>query len=121
MALTVLNNLKHRSELQLDFYIQQEWENLVEFIRSQTDKISIEPVTGNYDMMFYGNFYGLLSNAFKIPSDYWYITMRVNGLKSPMDYNGFTNIKIINPEFLSTIYESIKQKIEKIKMLNVTI
>jgi len=119
MALTVVNNLKQQPELKLDFYIQQEWENLVEFVKSQEDKISVEPVDNNYDMMFYGNFYGLLSNAFKIPADYWYITMRVNDLKSPMDYNGFTNVKIINPEFLSNIYESIKQKVNKIKMLNV--
>jgi len=52
---------------------------------------------------FTGNFYGLLKNELKIDSKYWYVNMRVNGYRSPMEYKGEDKIKVVNSDILDLL------------------
>jgi len=44
-------------------------------------------ISPNRAFSFMGSFYSLLQ-FLKVPSDYWYVNLRINKLKSSVDYDG---------------------------------
>jgi len=67
------------------------------------DNINIVTIPKGKTRTFIGNFYGILKNELKIDSKYWYINMRVNGYKSPMEYKGEDKIKIVSSSILDLL------------------
>ena len=65
----------------------------------------IEPVIAE---KYVGDFYGLLHNELKIPNYAYYIMLRINHIRSSLEYDGFREIKLLKPEAYETIYKSMK-------------
>jgi ABC-type phosphate transport system auxiliary subunit len=57
-----------------------------------TKVLSLDP---KKEQIFTGNFYGLLYNIDFVQQDMFWITMRTNGLLSPLDYSGNLNYVLI--------------------------
>lgn len=96
MAMTV-NELARQSS---DYYYQrEEFRNIIEdhlqVLKHKGTKIPI-PVSAYQESKYRGDFYGLLQNL-QIPVELHWIVLRINGLHSPMDYQG-TMIEIIGPD-----------------------
>lgn len=57
-------------------------EDHLPILRLGSTELRIEPNTAE---KYRGDFYGVMTHA-SIPSQYWYVTMRINGLTSPIEY-----------------------------------
>lgn len=51
--------------------------------------------------------YGLLHNELGIPNSACYINMRINGYRDPLEYDGRSTIKIIDPDIVVKILKYI--------------
>jgi hypothetical protein len=76
------------------------------------DDVVIKKIDNNDDIRFVADFYGLLENM-NISSDLHYIMLILNGLVSPMDYNGEPYIKLIDPNVLTPRLESFINSAKK--------
>lgn len=66
---------------------------------------TVHIATPQQTLMFVGDFYGLL-HSFKIPSQFHFVTMRVNNLLSSSDYDGSFD-KVVVPD-LSLVESLLK-------------
>lgn len=77
-------------------------ESHVEFIKNHSST-TVERVMSSLTYKYEGDFYGLLM-ALKIPIEYHWITMRINGYSSPTEMSG-EKIAFLKPDF--TLIEQI--------------
>lgn len=86
-------------------YYSEAFRNLLENhlqILSSSSSYRLAEVRAIDSYKYSGDLYGLL-NQLNVPSEYHWITLRLNGLHSPMDYKGdLLNIKIPNIKQLET-------------------
>ena len=73
------------------------------------DNIYTTVIDGYLIEKYRGNFYGLLHNELNVLNNSYYINLRVNGLKSPLDYNGFMEIKLVKQDVVLKILETIRE------------
>lgn len=96
MAMSVMEQANKSSDY---YYYREEFRNIIEdhlyILKHKGKKIPV-PVTAIQEMKYKGDFYGLL-RSLGIPIEFHWITMRINGLHSPMDYQG-TLIELIGPD-----------------------
>lgn len=57
-----------------------------------------KPLTFRY----HGDFYGLLKEL-RIPYDYWWYIMRLNGMRSPTEYQGASTFRLVNTGLIESI------------------
>lgn len=78
------------------------WESLLNtgVVLNNQSIVTIDGVKGE---AYKGNFYGLLNNVLDVSPALWYITLRVNNLRTPIDYNGLINIIVLDPVIMSDI------------------
>ena len=62
--------------------------------------VTIESVKAN---RWYGNAYGILITEIGVSPNSAYLNMRINGYKSPLEYDGRLVLNIIDPETFNTI------------------
>lgn len=74
------------------------------------DNIKETPVIPMDAEVYRGNFYGLIHNVYRIPNNAFFITMRINGYKSSIEYNGELIVKILHPDIMLRILEIIQRK-----------
>ena len=65
-------------------------------------------VSGAKGNAYKGNFYALIKNELGITEGHWYITLRINKLKSPTEYDGGIHIKIIDPAIVDVLLDRIE-------------
>lgn len=96
MAMTVL---ELASKVPDYYYNRSEFRNIIEdhlqILKIKGRKIPLQ-VTPFQETKYRGDFYGLL-HSINIPIELHWITMRINGLHSPMDYQG-NIIELIGPD-----------------------
>lgn len=83
------------------------WNNLTRLL-IKSDRYEVKSIDISIADSFKFDFFGLLKNKFDIPDQYLYPHLIVNGFTDPSSYNGETNIKIINPQALSILYQLVK-------------
>lgn len=65
-------------------------EHHIPLLRNSED-VTIQPVNKELAYKWEGDFYGLLSNTgIELPREFFWITMRLNGLKNSQEYDGRT-------------------------------
>ena len=99
----------NNSRLTYDKDMERVISSLMGYIEEECEITTIE-LTTNINSRYIGNFYGLLS-FIDIEYDLWLITLKINNFNSPEDYNGETEIKII--EASDTTKEIIIKKIKQ--------
>ena len=95
--------------MELDEFKVHQWESLINspLLNNNISTVDVEHVDGD---MYQGDFYGLLHNILDIPNSACYVNMRINGLTGSTEYNGFTKIKLLDPEVFENIQLFIKQR-----------
>jgi len=90
-----------------DFNKIQIWEKILssELVQNNIAETTLDLAT-TYTYRY--NFIGLLSNELGIDPEVWYIHLRINGLESPLDFNGNNKIKVLNPDVAETIIKKIQ-------------
>lgn len=77
-------------------------------ILRNTAKLHTVEVSGFQELKYQGDFYGLLRDM-GIDHDYHWITLRLNDLHSPMDYQGnLVNIKIPKIDYIKFLLRRYK-------------
>jgi len=73
------------------------------------DFISVREIKSNEGDKFVFDFNGLL-NFLNIPEEFWYIHVRLNNFNSSTNYNGGTNIALIDSDYLNSVYNAFTNK-----------
>jgi hypothetical protein len=86
-------------------------ENHLDVLRND-NSTSYVAITGQQNYKYVGDFYQLIYSQFNVPQDLWWLTMRMNYLHSPMDYNGdlvsilvpnMSRVKALLTKFTNTV------------------
>lgn len=85
--------------------------NTVIYRLSNIDNLKTIDVTADKACKYKGDFYGLLKEA-KVPAEYFYPVLRVNGYYSSSDYNGIGKVIYLPDENkLSLYYRLFKKRV----------
>jgi len=91
----------------VDSVMIHRWESVLhtDLVQNHLVTRSVTPYLGS---KYSGNLYGLLHNELQIPNSAIYLNIRINGFKSSLDYNGELMLKILDPDVMLSLLDTLK-------------
>lgn len=111
--MTLLNNMVPQGDS--SFYTskyRQMIEDHIIFLRNHKSN-SVVPIAPMVSFKYAADFYGLLFHL-KVPMEYHYAILRINGLRNPSDFRGTEeSIVVCDTEVVKRLLNTLKTQIKK--------
>lgn len=106
-----------QESIESDFRLNREILHIIESYGSSNlikDNVVLKEVDPAIAGQYIGDLYGLLTNIMNIPPEAVYITIRINGYASSIEYDGRKKIYLLNPEVFSKVYSTIEMYLRNV-------
>jgi len=91
----------------VDSIMIHRWESVLH-TSTVRDNLIMRTITPYLGSKYKGNLYGLLHNELHIPNSGIYLNIRINGFKSSLAYDGELELKILEPDVMLSLLDTLK-------------